>query len=56
MKTVFAYMAVALIDITVIVCFTQLAIHFGHWWIALFAYFFLFKTESEELRKGGEHE
>ena len=35
MKT--SYISVAVINVIVMVCWTALAIHFGKWWIALFA-------------------
>ena len=35
MKT--PYIAVAIINVIIMVCWTALAIHFDKWWIALFA-------------------
>lgn len=37
-----------LINITSLVCFTLLAIHFEHWWIVLFAYFFMFNGNVKQ--------
>lgn len=48
-----AWAAWAAKNIAVVVCFTVLAIHFGKWWIILFAYFFVstLETKSETHRQ-----
>lgn len=37
-----------LVMIAAIVCFTIVAIHFNHWWIILFSYFFMFSYHSDD--------
>ena len=32
----------AIVNVSALVCFTVLAIHFGKWWIVLFALLFMF--------------
>ena len=32
-----AWISICIKNVAVIICFTVLAIHFGHWWIALFS-------------------
>ena len=39
-------MIAAIINITAIICFTVLAIHFDKWWIVLFSAFFMFSQTS----------
>lgn len=36
-----------IINVSALVCFTVLAIHFGKWWIVIFAYLFMF-TETKD--------
>lgn len=38
---------IALINCVAIICFTVLAVIFGHWWIALFGILFVFGVETE---------
>ena len=45
------YIACAVRNMTVIACFTALAIHFDKWWIALFAALFTVSLEVKE-KKG----
>lgn len=47
-----AWVAWAVKNIAVLVCFTVLAVYFGKWWIIFFAYFFTttFQTERKTVR------
>lgn len=38
---------VMIYDLIVIICFTLLSIYFKHWWIVLFAAFFLLTYKSD---------
>ena len=40
--------AVCLLDIIVIGCFTFLAYYFNHWWIILFSMLFLFEKKGSD--------
>ena len=39
------------INITSIICFTILAIYFGHWWIALFSWLFIHYVKVDRNKK-----
>ena len=39
---------VGVINVTAIIGFVYLAMHFGHWWISLFSLLFLFGTSTRE--------
>ena len=53
-------MKAAIINITAIICFTVLAIHFDKWWIVLFSGLFMFSQTShrydDKNDKEGENE
>ena len=38
----------AICNIAIIVSFTMLALHFGKWWIVLFAAFFVFSYKNKD--------
>lgn len=38
----------ASVNITIILCFTTLAIHFNHWWIILFAALFTYGWKRKD--------
>lgn len=54
MKT--PYISVAIINVIVMVCWTALAIHFGKWWIALFAVLCFSTVKLSRTNDKGEEE
>ena len=42
------YIAIALINSVVIMCFTFIALSFNKWWIVLFAFIFFMTERSEK--------
>lgn len=52
-----AYILVMIVNIIVMLCWTALAIHFGKWWIALFAAlcFLSLRTECKDDKEEEEN-
>lgn len=42
------YIAIALINSVVIMCFTLIALSFDRWWVVLFAFIFFMTERSEK--------
>lgn len=49
-----SYIAWAVCNMTIIGCFTALAIHFDKWWLVLFSMLFTFSIESQGNRQKKE--
>ena len=45
---------IMLFNLLIIVCFTWLAKIYEHWWIVLFAYFLLYRTDGNNPENRGD--